>query len=887
MSSPYRRRLGPGSSDPDDPVGRELDEEVEVHLDLRTEELVKSGMSPEDARVEARRRFGDDPSARRRLLSGARKRARRRRRRQAWEALLLDVRLSVRQARLAPGFTTVALLILASGVGLATSMFTVADNVLLRPLPHPDPHELVALWSVQEEGSSFSRVSMANWVDWKEGATALETTALYDVDRLPIATGDDAFYATTASVAGPFFSTMGGSLAVGRPFTEDEAQNGEGVAVVSEEFWRRALGGVTPLRDAELVVSGRRYEVVGVVARGHGFPATAEVWRPMAYRPGSGGMRNNINYEAVARLGAGATLEQARAELSGIADGIRERDPEALYSWGVDVRPLRDVVVAGARTYLVLLSVAVGCLLLVACANLAGLSLARARRRGQESAVHLALGAGRGRLVRRTVIEHLLLGAVGGGVGVVVAWLGTDALMSRAAAVLPRAQEISFDPRVAAFGLVIALASGLLAGVIPAVRGTRAEVASVLSGTRGGVSGGRGLPGAAIVGVEIALAVTLLVAGGLLVRSFQALVSRDLGFSAEGVVTAEVTLTAGPYWDDMDARLAYWHRVLEQVDAVPAVSGAAIGNWIPTTDGGSGFIEVEGSEEQDIGAGYRVVSDAYFQVLGIPLLSGRSFTASDGPGSERVVIVNEAMAERYWPDGSPQGRRVRATSMESWSHGGVAPWLTVVGVVANARHYGFDSPPQMEMYVLHRQIPSWVGAMTVVAKTASVTPALSDAVREAIRDVDPALAIEMGTLEARVAGLTRERRMVLAGIGVFGTGALLLVSLGIYGVMSFAAGERTREMAVRAALGAESGQLVALMLGAALRVVAAGVLAGLVTAYWFSGLLTDLLVEVGSADPATYLAATLLLVVVALLSALVPSLRAAGRDPLEALRSER
>ena len=882
----YRKGLGPGGVQPGKRVERELDEEIEAHLRMRTEELVASGMDPAAARTEARRRFGTRADARRRLLAAARRRDRRRHWREGWEHLRMDARLTLRRARRAPGFTALALAIFASGVGLTTSMFTVADHVLLRPLPHPDPQELVALWSVTERGNPFPQVSMANWVDWKERASTLDGTALYDVRRSAVATADDAFYVTTAEVAGPFFRTLGTSFAAGRGFTEEEAQEDASLAVVSEGFWRRVLGGVTPLERIHLEVTGRTRQVVGVVPDAERFPQDVDIWLPRPYAPGSGGMRNNINHQAVARLRDGTTLEQARVELSGIARGIRENDPEALYSWGVGVKPLRDVVVGEARTYLVALAAAVGFVLLVACANLAGLSVARARRGAQESAVHLALGAGRGRLVRRAVTEHVILALAGGGAGVLLAWSTTTLLMSRVSAVVPRAQEVGFDARVAAFGVVAALAAGLLAGLLPALAGSRGEPAAALSGVRGAVSGGRGLPGAVMVGTEIALAVALLVAGGLLVRSFQAVVSQDLGYDAESVLTADVTLTSGPYAESMDARTAYWERVLEQVGALPGVREVGVGNWIPTSDGGTGFIEVEGSDRQEIGAGYRVVSDRYFDALDIPLLSGRRFGPVDAGGTERVVLVNERMVDLYWPDVDPLGQRVRATSMEAWMHGGTAPWLRVVGVVGDVRHYGFESDPSAEMYVLHRQIPSWTGSMTLVADVQSPTPEMAAGLRETIRNVDPSLAVELGSMEARVARLTAERRMVLAGIGTFGAAALLLVCLGVYGLMTFAAGERTREMAVRTALGAERGRLVRLMLGGALRVVAAGVAAGLLAAYGFSRLLTSLLVEVRGVDPLTYGAAALLLTAVALLAALAPSLRAARKDPLEGLRSE-
>lgn len=880
----YRRGLGPGATDPDDGPARELDEEIRAHLDMRTAELVARGMSPEDARAEALRRFGEGHRARRRLLAGVRRAQRHRRLRRAVETVVSDARLAARGARRSPGFAAVAVLVFAAGVGLTTSMVAVTDRVLLRPLPHPEPGELVALWSTAERGSEFRWVSMGNWVDWKE-AESIGSTAIHAVDRASVATHEDAFHATTARVAGPFFATLGNTLLAGRAFTEEEAQADAPVAVVGEGFWRRILGARPPPLAGLLDVNGRAVQIVGVVRHGEAFPAGTEIWIPFPYRAEGGALRNNINYEAVARLRSDATLEQARAELGAIAARIRASDPEALYSWGVGVRPLRDVVVGDARPYLVLLTVAVGLLLLAACANLAGLSLARARRRVRESAVHLALGAGRARLVRRTVTEHVLLATVGGGVGVVLAWLGTEALMSRVASVVPRADEVAFDLRVALLGGAAALGAGLLAGLLPALRGSRGDLSTVLSGARGGITGGRGLPGAAMVGAEIALAVTLLVTGALLIRSFQGLVSRDLGFEPTGVVTAGIALV-GPGYADHERRLRFWTSLTERVGGLPGIEEVAVSNAIPTSDGGRGFIDLPGREGDDIGAGYRVVSDRYFDALGVPLVAGRPFDASDGPGTERVTIVSRSMVERFWPGGDPLGQRVRARSMEAFMTGGGAPWLTVVGVVGDMRQYGWESQPEAEMYVLHRQVPYFTRGMTLVARGRPGVTGWEAAVRGAVRELDPSLAVEVASLDARLARLTEERRLVLAGLGLFGGAALLLVCLGIYGLMSFAAGERAPEMAVRVALGAPRGGIVGLMLGSALRVLLVGAAVGLVAAWGFTRLLGGLLVEVGAADPFSYAAALAVLATVALAAALAPSLRAARRDPLDALRDE-
>ncbi|MEQ9400276.1 MAG: ADOP family duplicated permease [Longimicrobiales bacterium] len=882
----YRRRLGPDSTTPDDPAAREVDAEIEAHLAMRTDELVAQGWSEDEARAEAVRRFGGGTSGRRALVAAARRTRRRRSVRGSWAALRSDVGLALRHARRAPGFSVLAVLIFAAGVGLTTSMFTVADHVLLRPLPYPGADRLVALWSVGEEGGAFPWVSMSNWVDWKERTPGFEATALYRGERLPVATDAEAFHAPVARVGGPFFATLRTPFVRGRPFSEEEAQSEAPVAVVSEGFWTRVLGAPASLNDVRVEVDGVSRAVVGVVPDRQSFPAGTDLWLPERYRAGSGALRNNINYEAVARLGDDASPEQVGAQLDGVARDIRTSDPEALYSWGVSVRPLRDVVTGGARSYLVLLAVSVGFLLIVACANLAGLSLARARRRQRETAVHLALGAGRGRIVRRVVTEHLLLALAGGSLGVAVAWLTTDVLLTRLAAVVPRAHEVGFDLRVAAFGIAAAAGAGILAGIVPALRGSRGDLSTVLSGARGDVRGGRGLPGAVMVGTEVALAVALLVAGGLLFRSLQAVVSTDLGFDAERVMAADMTLAGDRYADD-EARAAFWSAVGAAAAARPGVETVATANPMPMRDGGRGFIDLPDREGEDIGAGYYVVGERYFDVLDVPLLEGRSFEPSDAAGTERVAVINRSMARRFWPGGDALGRRVRARSMEQWVFGTpTAPWITVVGVVEDTRQYGFESDPDADMFVLDRQVPYYTRSMSLMVEGRVGAELSPDFLRSVVREVDPSVAVQVTTLQAGLEGLTEERRLVLSGLGLFGGASVLLVCLGIYGLMSFAAGERTREMAVRVALGAERGQLVGLMLVGALKVVLAGAAAGLVGAWLFTRLLESFLVDVRPADPTTYALAVVLLTGVALAAALVPSLRAARRDPLEALRAE-
>ena len=676
-------------------------------------------------------------------------------------------------------------------------------------------------------------------------------------------------------------------MLTGRTFTEEEAQADARVAVVSEGFWQQVLGGAPPGEGLEVVVNGTSWTVVGVMRAREGFPAGVEIWLPTPYRPEAGAMRNNINYRAVARLADGATLEQAWSELDAIAAGIRERDPEGIYSWGVDVLPLRDAVVGSARGYLELLVLAVGLLLLAASANLAGPSLARVRRRRQETAIHLALGSGRGRMVRRVVVEHLLLAALGGGAGIALAWIMTGALVRLTAVAIPRVQEVGFDGRIAALGIAASLAAGLLAGAIPALRTGwgRQDVSDALAASHNRVSGGRRLPGAIMVGTEVALAVALVVAGGLLLRSFRALVSRNLGFEPGGVVMADLSLVDRKYREP-ERQLEFWDAIAHQVAGVAGVRSVALASAVPTAEGGSGFIDLPGREGDNIGAGYRAVSRGFFDALGIPILRGRAFDASDGPGTERVAVVSRAMADRYWPEQDPVGQRVAARSMESWGFNGHAPWITVVGVAGDVRQDGFESDPRPDMYVLYSQVPFRTSAMTLVVKERPGARVDAAAIENAIRGVDRAVPVEVTTLSQRVTGLIQERRLVLAGLGLFAGAALALVCLGIYGLMAFVAGERTREMAVRLALGARGHDVTGLMLADAVKIAAVGGAAGLLGAWALTRLLADMLVDVEPLDPVSYGAALGLLTVVVLVAALQPSLRVARQDPAASLRAE-
>ncbi|MGD8328800.1 MAG: ADOP family duplicated permease [Acidobacteriota bacterium] len=798
------------------------------------------------------------------------------------ESVFHDLRRGLRRLRRAPGATAVSVATFALGVGLTTATFSVVDHALLRPLPFQDSGELVALHSVDADGASFPWVSATNWMDWQEQNRTLESSAIYSVyGSATVVTSDDAFTVPARYVSGDFFHVLRTPMLAGRPFTAEEARDREAVAVVSEGFWRRVLG-ADPELPRTLSISGRATRIIGVVRAGFEHPEGIQVWQPASYEYRVGGARNNINWQVVARLApAGVTIEAARADLSRIADDIRSSDPAGIYSYGVGVYSLKEEVTGDAGDTLY---TAMGCVLavlLVSCANLAGLEFARRSARTHETAVRVALGASRWRVVQQGVLEQVTLALIGGALGTVLAWWGTAALLARYDLPVPRAASVVVDTRVLAFALLTSLLSGVVASLLPSLSAARTMPGSAIASARGTVRGGRNLPGALLVGVEVGVAVVLLVAGGLLARNFVALVGRDLGFDPDNVITADVALTAPRYREGPDARLQYWSAALETLRGTPGVIDVAGANPAPTGAGGRGFVAIEARPEVEAGADYRVVTQGYFELLHIPLLAGRAFDASDGAGSERVTIINRAMADTYWPGANPVGEGVRATSQEAMLG---TPSLLIIGVAENVRQYGFADDPAAAMYVLHAQVPTHTGSMTLLARTAAAPDALVGTVRQQLRALDGDLAVDVRTLDARLGGRIASERLLTTTLIVFAVLGLTLAGIGIYGLLSFGVGQRTREIAVRMAIGARAGDVVVMVLRNALLVVAAGLVAGLTLAYAFSYLLAALLLDVPARDPITYFGVAATVLIAAVLAALAPALRAARRSPLDALR---
>ncbi|HKG96157.1 MAG TPA: ABC transporter permease [Gemmatimonadaceae bacterium] len=877
---PYRRLFRLRARD----VAAEVDDEIAAHVQMRVEDLVRRGWGAEAARAEAVRRFGDLGEARRRLRATAREREGRIRMREWLESVRQDAAYAVRQARRAPGFTALAVLTFALGIGATTAVFTVVDGVLLRPLPLAEPERLLSLQSVDSSGGAFPAVSVANWLDWRERNRTLEDAAVYSRDfPTPVLDEGGGLLVAGRQVSGNFFAVVRPPMLVGRPFTEQEAEARAPVAVVGERLWRRVLG-ADPRLARPLHIGDRAYTVVGVVADSRAFPSGTELWTTGPLPKNRGPFRNYIGHSAVGRLKPGVTLAQADADLDAIAAAIRAEEPGTLYSYGVGVFPLRTALVGDVSAYLSVLLGAVGFVLLIVCANLASANLARGTARAHEMAVRVALGAGRGRLLRQLLVEHTLPALAGGAAGVWLAVAGVRAFLASSAAEIPRASEVGVDVRVLAFALVVSVVAGLLSGLLPALQASgRGSLrnAIALGGGRGAVRGARTLPGAVLIAAEIALALVLLAGAGLLIRSFRTLLGRGLGFDSRGMVMADVTLSPRRYADSTRS-VAYWEALLASLGSVPGVTAAGAANWVPLGNSGTSFVELADRPGEKVpGAGYRAVSDGYFRALGVPLLSGRFFGPGDVLGSERVAIVNRAAARLYWPgEPTPLGRSLRTPGME-----GLRPaWLTVVGVVGDVRQGGLERDPAPEVYVVYRQVPMWARSMTAVVRGRLPAEQLVGVVRQRVRALDPQIVTDVEPFAARLDQSIAERRLIMSLLAGFGAFALALAAIGVYGVLSFGVAQRTREIAVRAALGAERGRLLRLVLGGALRVVAAGVAAGLVGAYFLTALVRTMLVDVRPTDPLSFAAATLILVAVGLAAGFVPAWRAARVDPAEALR---
>jgi putative ABC transport system permease protein len=802
-----------------------------------------------------------------------------------------DIRFGFRTLLRSPATSAVALLTLALGIGANTAIFSVVNGVLLQPLAFQDPDELVAVWE-SNPGRGFPRFSTSppNYEDWRRQNQVFEEMFAASLGRYNLTGGDRPESIPGAVVTPEFFSVLGVRPALGRGILPEEGRpGGAKVVVLSQGLWQRRFGSDPGILSQRIEIDGESYAVVGVMPAGFDFPVKRELWMPLVWDfPPD--MRGAHFLFTIGRLKDGVTLDRALTEMKTLASRLERQYPESNTGWTVTMLRLQDLIVEDVRPALLLLLAAVGFVLLIACANVANLLLARLASREREIAVRAALGAGRIRLVRQMLTESLVLFLVGGLLGLLFAALANRVLLSLYAGGLPRESEIGLDGRVLLFTLALSLLTGLLFGLAPALSATSGRLYGALKeGGRAMAGGARGkmIRNLLVLG-EVAIALVLLVGAGLLLRSFAQLRAVDPGFRPQGVLSAQIVLPDQKY-PDAERQIAFTRELLERVRAIPGVKSADTAFPLPL-DGG-GFILTflaEGKPTPAAGeepnANVRVVTPDYFQTMGTRLLQGRPFTPRDGPDAVRVVIVNKTMADKLWPGESPLGKRI------SYDEPGDPDfrWREVVGVAADIHHSSLEQEAGSEVYWPQLQTPVG-GELNLIVRTEGDPARLSGPVREVVSGIDSDLPVDrVRTMEAVVAESLSGSRFQTVLLGIFGGVALLLAAIGVYGVISYSVAQRTHEIGIRMALGARRAQVLLLVVRQGMTLVLTGVAVGLAFAlllsWWLSDRVAAYLYGGQAVDPLILVVVPLMLSAVALVANWLPARRATLVDPQVALR---
>jgi putative ABC transport system permease protein len=817
------------------------------------------------------------------------------------DVLFQDLRYALRLLRRSPGFTVLAVLILALGIGANTSIFSVVSAVLLKPLPFAEPDRLVLLWEDASSTGGSARVTVApgNYVDWKARSRSFEDMALFNGLQAYNLTGagDPERLAGIRATAN-LFSVLRLTPLLGRTFSaSDEGEGATPVVVVSQTLWMRRFAADPSLVGRDIVLDGVKHTVIGVVPPGFRYPnKDVEVYVPASFSPQELAERNNHALWVVGRLKPGVTLAQAQAEMTAVAQSMATDYPQTNRNLGATVAPLRAELARGAdllgesdvRGTLFVLLGAVGTVLAITCANVANLLLARSTTRRKELAVRQALGANRGRVLRQLLTESTVLASLGLALGVAFSAASLGYLARLVPGTLPRGTAPTLDWRVLCFTGGITLLTVVLFGLAPAVAAARVDFTDAVRKRIGrGAGARRMLAGNALVIGEIGLTVVLLAAGGLLLRSYADLLDVDPGFEPDHLIVAKTGLSPARY-NDTAGRKAFYANVLERARALPGVSGAGFVTAPPLMYlGGRAYIAVEGQSPPPPDqfarnvASVRGVSTGYLEMLGVPLISGRRLDGRDTAEAPLAAVINEAMAKARWPGEDPVGRRFRFGFPNT-------PWMTVVGVVGDIKQMGLDAAPFPEFYSPVEQFTadSFLWPEYLVVRTKSDLISAATAVRDVVRDVDPDQPVEIRSMTDVFDAQLANRATQLTLIGGFAVLALLLASIGLYGVLSYAVARRTSEIGLRMALGAQPANVVASIVRNALLTAVLGLALGLTASFALSRLLASFLFGVAPTDPATFAAVSAVLLIVALVASYIPARRAAGIEPASALRTE-
>ena len=801
-----------------------------------------------------------------------------------------DLHYGIRMLMRAPAFTAIAVLALALGIGANSAIFSVVNTVLLRPLPYKNPDALMVLWEdATHMGFPDNTPSPANFIDWRDQNTVFEGMAAMAQRSFNLTGAGEPQRFDGRRVSANLFTLLGIEPVLGRSFLPEEDKPGSRVVILSHGVWQRLFGGDKTMIGRPVTLDGESYTVVGVMPRAVDLPSIEgwhdQLWVPIAFNSEEAASRGSHYLEVIGRLKPGVTRQQAQAEMTTIAARLEQQYPDYNTRIGIKVRPLHEQMVGKIKPALLVLLGAVAFVLLIACANVANLLLARAAVRQKEIALRLALGASRARLTRQFLTESVLLGALGGLGGLLLSFVGLHILKTFMPASISQAQNVGMDAKVLIFTVVISLLTGFIFGLAPATQASHFNLNDTLK--EGGRDSGASRRGnrirSALVISEVAVSFILLIGAGLLINSFLNLLKLDPGYRAENLLTAKIQLPESKY-PDKDKRVAFYSELLRRVDALPGVESAAVASNLPLTYSGDSMpIGIEGRADpppdQMPDVIYRTISPGYFNTMGIRLVQGRDITPQDRGDTVRVVVIGEKTARHFWPGENPIGKRLKPGGAASES-----PWREVVGVVKDVRQNDFVAEPKMQMYFSYEQVVS-LQPNALVVRTKVDPLSLGTSVRNAVWSIDKDQPVsDIRSMEEIVSTSVARQRFSTLLLGVFAALALILAAVGIYGVMSYSVAQRTREIGIRMALGAQRRDVLTMTVMQGFKLVAIGVGIGLAAALVLTRVMASLLFGVSATDPITFIAISAVLISVAVLASLIPALRATKIDPMVALR---
>lgn len=872
-------------------VDEEVDSELAFHVEMRTRELIEQGMSPAAARAEAIARFGNISDVNRECRSIGQLRERDMRRTEYLNELSHDVRFAIRQLLKAPAFAAIAILTLGLGIGATTAIFSAVEAVVLRPFPYADPSRMVFAWNHSERFGDGS-VSVGDFTDWHRRSRSFSELAAVQFLGVTIANGDTPDRATAGIVTPDFFPLYGVQPARGRLFGGTDAQADPNVVVLSDSYWRQNLGAADVV-GKPLVINGQPRTIVGIMPPSFDPTDSREsLWMPAAFTPDQLAMHDEHYLTVVARLKPGTTMAAAQSEMDAIAKQMSAEYPKTNLLSGVRLQSFSEAIIGDYRTRLLVVLGAVACVLLIACGNVANLLLARGSARGKELAIRSAIGAGRSRIVRQLLTESVVLAAGAALAGLILAWMAVHFLVGMAPSTIPRLATASIDASVVAFTAGIAAISAIVFGLIPAMRAVRGDVqASLREGGRNAIASTRDRVRAVLVASEVAIALTLLIGAGLLIRSAIYLNQVDPGFDPARMIAARVALRpSGDLTQDAANAQQAFQRLATDLQNAPGVAAAAVTSAAPFGGGGgSNGLVPEGKDPtlaNAIDSRLRIVTPGYLSVMKIPLVAGRDINEQDVRGGLRVMVVSQALAKAAWPNENAIGKRIACCEG--------APddprFKTVIGVAADVHTGGPTQNVRPEFYLPISQVPDeawrWVNrTMTIVARSKSDDPTtLTPTIRSVMKSIDPTAPVyNVVTMQRYLSRSMAESRFHLALLLSLGVVGLLLAAAGIYSVISYFVALRTHEIGVRMALGATPADVVRLLTVGGLRPVIAGAVIGGVLAAWATRLLRGSLYGVAPGDPRTFAAVIGVLLLVSLLAILIPARRATSVDPTTAL----